>query len=173
MEAEARGQLQILKAKADGMKLMVESCGGSKDAFQLLMLDHMDKLAETAATAISNIKFDKVVVWDGGNSKDGGTATSNFLRGLATALPPTMQIMKDIAGVEMPEFFGTLLAEDGPKELWEQYVQLQQNEKSARDAGNTSQAEHYAEQRKQIGDKLRAELDNKSKTAKPAEIVTK
>jgi flotillin len=73
MEAEAKGlnniigmtilgQLHILKAKADGMRMMVESCGGSKDAFQLLMLEHLDKLAETAATAISNIKFDKVQV---------------------------------------------------------------------------------------------------------------
>ena len=39
---------------------------------------------------ISNIKFDKVVVWDGqGGGGDGGSATSNFLRGLVgSCLPP-------------------------------------------------------------------------------------
>lgn len=85
---------------------MVDACGGSKEAFQLLMLEHIDTLAKTSAQAISNIKFDKVVVWDTGSSaapegadkSGGGTATSNFLRGLATALPPTMHLMKDIAG---------------------------------------------------------------------------
>jgi len=46
------------------------------------MLEHMDKLAETSAKAISNIKLNKVVVWDGTGGKDGnsGTATANFLR---------------------------------------------------------------------------------------------
>jgi flotillin len=41
------------------MKMIVDSAGGAKPAFQLLMLEHVDKLAETAAKAISNIKFDK------------------------------------------------------------------------------------------------------------------
>jgi flotillin len=45
-------------------------------------------------------------VWDGGN----GT-TANFLQSMAGALPPTLQLMKDIGGVDMPEYFGKLHAD--------------------------------------------------------------
>ncbi|MBK7876444.1 MAG: flotillin family protein [Planctomycetes bacterium] len=113
LEAEARGNFEILAKKGDGLKRIVESCGGSQAAFQMLMLEHIDGLSKTAAQAISNIKFDKIVVWDGGGA-DGKSATSNFLRGIAGALPPTMQMMKDIGGVQMPEYFGKLVA-DAPK----------------------------------------------------------
>ena len=113
LDAEARGNFEILAKKGQGLREIVESCGGSKEAFQLLMLEHLDHLAETAASAISNIKFDKVIVWDGGNSaQDGGPGgAAGFLRSMAGALPPSLQIMKDIGGVEMPEFFGKLMQE--------------------------------------------------------------
>ena len=54
--------------------------------------------AETSAAAVSNIKFDKVVVWDGGNGGGAGegNATSNFIRGLAKSLPPTADILKEV-----------------------------------------------------------------------------
>ena len=110
LEAEAKGQFEILAKKGAGLRAIVESCGGAQPAFQLLMLEHIDKLSETAAHAISNIKFDKVVVWDGGK----GT-TAGFLQSLAGALPPTLQIMKDIGGVQMPEYFGKLVG-DPPAE---------------------------------------------------------
>jgi flotillin len=112
LEAEARGQFEILAKKGEGLKRIVESCGGAQPAFQMLMLEHLDHLAETAAKAIANIKFDKVIVWDGGQNADGQGATAGFLRNLAGALPPVMQIMKDIGGVEMPEYFAKL-ATDG------------------------------------------------------------
>ena len=70
------------------------------------MLEHMDKLAETAATAISNIKFDKVVVWEGGQNGHHGTASSNFLQGMARSMPPMIQVLREIGGVELPEFLG-------------------------------------------------------------------
>ena len=66
LEAEARGQYEQLARKAEGLQAIVTACGGAQQAFQLLMLEHMDALSETAAKAISNIKFDKVVVWDAG-----------------------------------------------------------------------------------------------------------
>ncbi|MEQ8836092.1 MAG: SPFH domain-containing protein, partial [Lacipirellulaceae bacterium] len=59
LEAEARGQYEILAKKGDGLKQIVEACGGAKEAFQLMMLEHLDNLAESSAKAISNIKFDK------------------------------------------------------------------------------------------------------------------
>ena len=37
---------------------------------------------ETAAKAIANVKFDKVVVWDGGTGSNGKNATAGFLHGL-------------------------------------------------------------------------------------------
>src|SRR6476646_10605974 len=66
IEAEKRAALEA-PAKAERAKI-IEACGSAQAAFQLLMLDHMDALAEASARAISNIKFDKVVVWEGGGS---------------------------------------------------------------------------------------------------------
>ncbi len=68
----------------------------------MMMLEHLDKLAETSAQAISNIKFDKVVVWEGGQG-NGSTNTADFLKGMARSLPPMMQVMKDIGGVEFAD----------------------------------------------------------------------
>ena len=78
------------------------ACGGSKEAFQILLLEHLDNLAEASSRAISNIKFDKVVVWENGG-KDGKGNTAGFLSNLANTLPPMLQVMKDIGGVELPE----------------------------------------------------------------------
>ncbi len=114
LEAQAKGNYEILAKKGEGLKEIVNACGGSQQAFQMLMLEHMDKLSENAAKAISNIKFDKVVVWDGGG-KDGSSGTAGFLRGLAGALPPALHMMKDIGGVEMPEFFGKLVEDEAKK----------------------------------------------------------
>ncbi len=108
LDAEARGQYEILAKKGDGLKRIVEACGGSQAAFQMLMIEHLEQLSETAAKAISNIKFDKVVVWEGGNgSGKGGTA--GFLQSLGGAIPPMLQIMRDVGGVEMPDYFGRLV----------------------------------------------------------------
>jgi flotillin len=112
LEAEARGNFEILAKKGEGLKLIVDACGGAHSAFQMLMLEHLDHLAETASRAISNIKFDKVIVWDGGAKADGTAgATAGFLQSLGRTLPPTLQIMRDIGGVQMPEYFGKLVTE--------------------------------------------------------------
>ena len=107
LEAEARGEFEILAKKGEGLKRIVDACGGSKEAFQMLMLEHVDHLAETSAKAISNIKFDKVVVWETG-AGNGKSSTAGFLSNMAHSLPPLLQTMKDIGGVEMPEFFAKL-----------------------------------------------------------------
>jgi flotillin len=102
LEAQARGQFEMMRQKAEGLHKIVEACGGANEAFQMMMLEHLDKLAEESAKAISNIKFDKVVVWEGGG-KDGKSSTANFLQNMAHVLPPLMQTMRDIGGVELPE----------------------------------------------------------------------
>lgn len=112
LEAEARGQYEILKKKGEGLRAVVEACGGAREAFQMLMLDHFDELIAASAQAISSIKFDKVVVWDGAgsgsNGLNGETATSNWLRNMAKTLPPILEVMKDIGGVEFPELLGKI-----------------------------------------------------------------
>jgi flotillin len=102
LEAEARGNFEILAKKGEGLKEIVAACGGSKEAFQMLMLEHLDHLAEASSRAISNIKFDKIVVWENGG-KNGRTNTADFISGMAKTLPPMMQVMKDIGGIELPE----------------------------------------------------------------------
>jgi len=102
LEAEARGQYEILAKKGDGLKAIVAACGGSNQAFQMLMLEHLDNLADASARAISNIKFDKVVVWEGGG-QNGRSSTADFLSGMAKTMPPMMQVMRDIGGIELPE----------------------------------------------------------------------
>jgi flotillin len=109
LEAEARGQYEILAKKGQGLQKLVEGCGGSEAAFQLLMLEHLDHLAETASKAISNIKFDKVTVWDGGGQ---GGGASGFLSSLGKSIPPLLDVMKNIGGVEMPAYLGKLATPD-------------------------------------------------------------
>ncbi len=94
----------MLAKKGDGLKRIIDACGGAQYAFQILMLEHLDNLAQASAQAISNIKFDKVVVWENGSNGDGAGNTSNFLKSLAHTMPPMMQIMKDIGGIEIPEY---------------------------------------------------------------------
>jgi flotillin len=81
-----------------------------------LLLEHFDNLVEASALAISNIKFDKIIVWDGGQSGDSGkTATANWLHNMAKTLPPMMQVMKEIGGVDIPETLTTFVSNDAPK----------------------------------------------------------
>jgi flotillin len=107
LEAEARGQYEILSKKGEGLKKIIAACGSAQAAFQLLMLEHMDSLAEASAKAISNIKFDKVVVWEGGGA-NGTSNTSAFIKDMARMMPPMLQVMKDVGGVEIPEFIAKL-----------------------------------------------------------------
>lgn len=112
LEAEARGQLEIASKKAEGIRQMVAAANGDPDAaFRLMMIEHLPRIAETAATAISNIKFDKVVVWEGGNATGDGSAvggSAGFIQSLARSMPPMMQVLRDVAGVEVPGFLGTM-----------------------------------------------------------------
>ncbi|MEO6708296.1 MAG: flotillin family protein, partial [Planctomycetota bacterium] len=63
-----------------------------------------------SAKAISNIKFDKITVWDGGTP---GGGASGFIKNLGTAVPPLMDVMRSIGGVELPTYFGKLAVKDG------------------------------------------------------------
>ena len=112
LEAEARGEYEKLAKKAEGLGRIVTACGGADQAYQLLMLEHLDHLAQTAAQAISNIKLDKVVVWggagaNGAEAKD-GVGVGAFVRDLAGTVPPVLQMLRDIGGVRVSDRFVTL-----------------------------------------------------------------
>ena len=73
----------------------------------------MPKLVEEQVKAVSNLKIDKVTVWDSGKNAEGKTKTADFLSGLVGAIPPLHEIAKN-AGVELPAFLGTMA--EGPPE---------------------------------------------------------
>jgi flotillin len=54
--------------------------------------------------AISNLKIDKITVWDSGGNGD-GSSTSNFISNLFKSLPP-LQDISEMAGVQLPEYLG-------------------------------------------------------------------
>ena len=69
----------------------------------MMMLDHFDELVNASGKAISGIKFDKVVVWDGAGGSDGKTATANWLHQMSKP-SPMLEVMKEIGGINFPMF---------------------------------------------------------------------
>lgn len=105
LEAQARGNLEILSKQAEGFNQMVQSAGSSNDAVRLLIADKMEELVKIQVEAIKNIKIDKVTVWDNGGTEGGKPATANFLSGLMKSIPPMNELF-DMAGMELPEYLG-------------------------------------------------------------------
>ena len=54
-----------------------------------------------------------MVVWENGG-QNGRSNTADFLSNMARTLPPMMQVMKDIGGVEMPEYLARFSPEGRP-----------------------------------------------------------
>ena len=52
-------------------------------------------------------------MWENGGANGTGTNTAHFLQGMARAMPPMMQILKDIGGVEIPDYIAKLSPEGG------------------------------------------------------------
>ena len=70
------------------------------------MVEKMEELVARQTEAISNLKIDKITVWDSGNGGNGeGGSTSNFISSLMQSLPPVHDVAK-MAGVELPEYLG-------------------------------------------------------------------
>jgi flotillin len=104
-QAEAEGTRAVLEAKAAGYSQLVASAGGdAKAAATLLMVEKMEELVARQTEAISNLKIDKITVWDSGSGSEGGS-TSNFISSLMQSLPPVHDVAK-MAGVELPEYLG-------------------------------------------------------------------
>ena len=78
-----------------------------------MLADKMEELMRIQVDAVKNIKIDKVTVWDGGENKDGKTATANFVSGMMKSIPP-MSEMFDMAGMELPSYLGTRKEAEAP-----------------------------------------------------------
>src|SRR5690606_20309169 len=101
-----------LAAKADGFREVVDATRGNPDLSALmLMIEQLPQLVAEQVKAISNLKIDKVTVWDGGG-KDGKSGTADFLSGLAGSLPPLHELTRNV-GVELPEFLGKMNSGNG------------------------------------------------------------
>ncbi|MDD6262997.1 MAG: SPFH domain-containing protein [Clostridiales bacterium] len=114
MEAEARGiEAQLLK-QASGLAEIVNAAGGNpSEAVRLMVADKLEELVKLQVSAISNLKFDKITVWDGG-SKDGSSSTANFASSLLKSIPPLQDVFA-MAGLELPEYLGKKAAPEGGK----------------------------------------------------------
>ena len=101
MEAEARGLQEKLSRQAAGLAEIVKAAGSSDEAVRLMVTEKLESIVAEQVRAISNLKIDKITVWDGGENKDGKTSTANFLSGMLKSLPPLEEVY-NMAGLSMP-----------------------------------------------------------------------
>ncbi len=112
MEAQARGVKEIMTKQAEGFAELVKAAGGeSDDAVRMMIADKLEELTRIQVEAISNLKIDKITVWDGGKSADGKTATAGFLSGMMQSVPPLHEVF-DMAGMNLPEYLGKKTTEE-------------------------------------------------------------
>ncbi|MEN7549873.1 SPFH domain-containing protein [Rapidithrix thailandica] len=106
-QAEAEGLKQLLKSKAQGYQEIINAChGDTKAAATLLLLEKLDDLVSKQTEAISNLKIDKITIWDSGaNGKQG--ATSGFIKDFISTLPPIHDLAKQ-AGIDLPTYLGSV-----------------------------------------------------------------
>ena len=119
MDAQARGMLEILSKQADGFNQLVSAAAGDpQKAVLMLIADKLPDLVKTQVEAVKGIKIDKVTVWDGNGTKDGKTATSNFISGMMKSVPPLEELF-NMAGMSLPSYLKGAAAEDQTPEATE------------------------------------------------------
>ncbi|MCB0334859.1 MAG: hypothetical protein KDD62_01095 [Bdellovibrionales bacterium] len=104
--AEAQGIEKVLDAKARGYQGIVHAASTPKEAATLLMVEKVQDLVKFQAEAISNLKIDKITVWDSANGEK-GSSTANFMSSLIKSLP-ALHDVAEMAGVSLPEYLGEL-----------------------------------------------------------------
>lgn len=105
-QAEGQGIYEVLSKQAAGFDKLVEAANNNtRDAVLMLIADRLPEIIKTQVEAISNIKIDKVTVWDNLSAgADGKTpATANFLAGMIKSIPPLDDIFRT-AGIELPSY---------------------------------------------------------------------
>jgi len=110
-EAEAKGMRQLLDSKAAGYQSLVESCkGDARAAATLLMIEKIEQIVAKQVEAISNLKIDKITVWDSNAGSGTGSSTAGFVSSLIKSIPPLQEVAA-MAGVELPSYLGTMAKE--------------------------------------------------------------
>lgn len=113
MSGEAAGLYAILENKAAGFEKIVVAAGRVPDKAALLMIvEQLPVIAKLQAQAISNIKFDKIVVMDGGGADS--STTANWLSNITKALP-ALHEFANMAGVKLPQILGEALEKGSPQ----------------------------------------------------------
>lgn len=106
--AQAEGIQKVMNAQADGFNKLVAASGeDAQAAIGLLMVDKIENIAGIQADAISNIKFDKITVFDGGN----GESTAGFVSNLFKAVPALDEFMGQ-SGLNLPEYLAKPVHKD-------------------------------------------------------------
>jgi flotillin len=106
LQAEGRGNYEILKAKAAGFQEIIRACNNDSDAAsKMLLIEKLESIVELQTEAIKNIKIDKVTVWEGGQNASGKTSTANFLSGMMQSLPQLHDVAS-MAGIDLPGYLG-------------------------------------------------------------------
>ncbi|MBE0698082.1 MAG: flotillin family protein [Anaerolineaceae bacterium] len=105
-QAEAEGLQRLLESKAAGYQRLIASVNGdTQGAVSLLLIEKLSDIVQAQVAAISNLKIDKVTVWDSGAHNGQGNSTANFISGFVKSLPP-LQDIAAMAGIELPEYLG-------------------------------------------------------------------
>ncbi len=114
-DAEAKGNFEVLKAKGDGYRKIIESCGNDANAAaKMLLVEKLEEIVKLQTEAISNIKIDKVTVWDSPNGRaDGKSSTAGFLSGMMQSLPPIHDVAA-MAGIDLPKYLGEMKDKEQP-----------------------------------------------------------
>jgi flotillin len=111
--AEAEGVQKVLEAKAEGYRRLVAACAENPQvAPTLLLIEQLPQLVAEQVKAISNLKIDKITVWDSGRGVEGKpgsrNATADFLSGMIGSLPQVHELARQ-AGVELPGALGKVV----------------------------------------------------------------
>ena len=110
-KAEAEGIQAVLEGKAVGYSNLVASAGGdAKAAATFLMAEKIEEIVSRQVEAISNLKIDKITVWDSAGSGNEEGSTANFVSSLIHSLPPVHDVAK-MAGVDLPDYLGSMKEE--------------------------------------------------------------
>lgn len=112
-EAEAKGVQMVMEAKAEGYRRLIEACGTDAQVGPtLLLIEQLPKLVGEQVKAISNLKIDKITVWDTGTNGSGRNSTSDFLAGMVNVLPKLHELAQQ-AGIELPAALGKVGVANG------------------------------------------------------------
>jgi flotillin len=112
MEAKAKGINEILSKQAEGFRKIVEAAGGDANKAALLMIaDKLPEIIKTQVEAISNLKIDKITVWDSMGHDGTSPTTANFLAGMLKSVPPLDELFRS-AGLQLPNYLGAQIKEE-------------------------------------------------------------